>query len=128
MTALHEALLKRDVSEIRRLIAAGHDVNACDSYGSRPLISAIKLKAYEIAMALIKSGADVCAKDDVGETSLYHAALLGQQDIVEEILNRAGCGRFDMLSESDLSMIKNGNGSAPIVDRLTEYGFNFPEW
>lgn len=128
MNELSNAVVERDLSKVIRLLTAGEDVNAFDPYGSRPLISAIKLNSVEMAHLLIEAGADVCAKDTIGETALFHAALSGHCDLVSKILEKAGSGRFDVLSESDLSMIKNKLGRDNIVNTLIEYGFVFPNW
>jgi hypothetical protein len=56
---LHEAALNWAVSEIRRLVGAGVNVNELDDTGSTPLREALIGNQFDAASELIKLGADL---------------------------------------------------------------------
>ncbi|HEY2584687.1 MAG TPA: ankyrin repeat domain-containing protein [Tepidisphaeraceae bacterium] len=70
-TPLQRAIYTRNPRLVAREIMAGGDVNA--DHG-RPLIDALSLDEPEIAMLLIRAGADVNAHDADGSTPMYFAA------------------------------------------------------
>lgn len=72
---VHQALLKGDVLEIKRLIAEGASPNRTVIKGHTPLITASRLGRIDIATILLKAGADPNHKDDLRWTPLHHAIL-----------------------------------------------------
>ncbi|XP_033123687.1 ankycorbin-like [Anneissia japonica] len=88
-SALHEAIAKGKLHLSRFIIEATEErtlVNVKDSYGKTPLIRACKhvdrntrIRAMEL---LIKHGADVNLKDNVGRTALSYACHLKYNDAV----------------------------------------------
>lgn len=61
-------------------------MNARDSSGSTPLHEAVKGNRLAVAKQLISFGADVEATDNVGQTVLNVAAIIGNVEAVENIL------------------------------------------
>ena len=93
---LHEAVDRKDVDEVIRLIAGGADVNERDISGYTPLHAAVRVspshgnyRPIEIAEALVRAGADVGIKDEWGRTALHLAASALNYEGVDFLL-RAG--------------------------------------
>ena len=74
-TALHWAALEGDVAEVKRLIAAGADVDATERVhgGERALHWAAAGGWSGVVRALIAAGASLEAQDNDGETALFNA-------------------------------------------------------
>ena len=72
---LHWAALEDDVVEVKRLIAAGADLNARETLwgGERPLHYGAAGGGSGSVRALIAAGASLEARDDGGDTALYEA-------------------------------------------------------
>jgi ankyrin repeat protein len=75
------------VPEVRRLLKAGADVNAC-RFGTTPLIIASTMGHVQVFKELLEHGADIEAKDRIGRTALHFACANGQLAVVELL----GCG------------------------------------
>src|SRR5687767_14482565 len=69
-TPLHWAVYRNDVTEVKRLLAAGANVNASNDYGSTPLAEAAVTGNVEVISRLLKAGADVRATNADGQTAL----------------------------------------------------------
>lgn len=89
-TALHAAAWRGDVTEIRRLIANGADVNSASNFGTTPLHSAAVNNQLQAVKALMEQGARVDAKDSLGRTPLFAALEIGAGRTVIEALLAAG--------------------------------------
>lgn len=88
-TDIHTAALTGDLAAIEQHIAAGSDMNSKDPFGgSTPLITASVFGKTEVALALIKAGADLNLQNNDGATALHVAAFFGRKDIVEALLVR----------------------------------------
>ena len=71
---LHWAAREGDVAEVKRLIAAGADVNATETlYGGRALHWAALGGESGVVRALIAAGAELEAQTAAGETALFQA-------------------------------------------------------
>ena len=71
---LHWAAREGDVAEVKRLIAAGADVNATETlYGGRALHWAALGGESGVVRALIAAGAELEAQNAAGETALFQA-------------------------------------------------------
>ncbi len=80
---LMRATFWNDIEEMRRLLAAGVDVNKASQLGTRPLHL---VQSKEAADLLIENGADVNVKDNKGRTPLH--AVHNKEAV--EVLLRAG--------------------------------------
>ena len=78
-----------DIAEVRRLIAAGADVNAKNNYGETALMWAARNNDTDMAELLLAAGADVSATDHYGWTALKWAEWKEADDIAE-LLKAAG--------------------------------------
>jgi len=86
-TGIHEAAASGDLESIRRLVAAGADLNEREpSGGSSPLMTATTFGQTEVARALIEAGADLDQQNNDGSTALITAAFFGRTEIVEVLL------------------------------------------
>ncbi|MBQ7193142.1 MAG: ankyrin repeat domain-containing protein, partial [Synergistaceae bacterium] len=84
LTALHRVL---NADYAAMLIASGADVNARDSMGHTPLMSAAFEDDDGILTALLNSGAEVNAQDREGRTALMYAAEKNLAENVKILLN-----------------------------------------
>jgi ankyrin repeat protein len=83
--SLHAAVYKMADSWVKRLIAAGADVNALDK-GMLPLCMAIRVRSgYR---CLLRQGANVYLKEADGRTPLHSAAVCGLLDLAKDLLAR----------------------------------------
>ncbi len=86
---LIEAVGKRTLDEIKKLLAQGADVNARDTMGVSPLHFAAARGDKEIAEHLISKGANVNAVDNIWKnTPLHTAARFGRSNIIEVLVSK----------------------------------------
>ena len=82
--SIHLAASEGNIEAVKQHLDAGTDVNAKQREdGATPLLIAAVAGQKEIAELLIADGADVNAKDDVGQTPLYFAA---DKEVVELLI------------------------------------------
>ena len=123
--ALVAAAHAGDAAEIRRLIAAGADVNAPDPYGNTALIWAASRGDANIVQALLAvEGIDVNVQEILyGETALIGAARNGYAEIVQALLAVEG---IDLNAQNKFgwtALIWAANkGHTNIVQALLEAG------
>ena len=72
-TALHEAVVKNDIAEVKRLLEAGADVSAKTKHGYTPLHLAAQQGHVASVKVLLQAGADVAPK--VISTTARHYTL-----------------------------------------------------
>ena len=75
---LHCALIDREKSTRQVLLRGGARLDARDSSGETPLLSAAQGGHRDCLELLAAAGADVEAADDRGVNALHAAAMLGQ--------------------------------------------------
>jgi ankyrin repeat protein len=78
-----------DLSEVKRLLAAGANVNAKEKNGITALMAASLAGHREVAALLLAKGAEVNAKDKNGKTALMFATRMNHPE-VRELLIKAG--------------------------------------
>ena len=74
-----------NVDEVKRLLAAGVNVNARDAEGFTPLLETAFAGNVEMAKVLISAGADVNAEKN-GDTPLYAAAMHNSKNLAELLI------------------------------------------
>ena len=82
MTKIFEAIRNEDVNALQRMISEKRDLNRPDEDGFTPLMVAAEGKSPEIVNLLVDNGADVNAKNKIGQTTLIIALEKGEKDIV----------------------------------------------
>ena len=85
-TALHAAVSGGHVGMVRRLLAAGAQVNAVTEEGITPLLLAAAHSQCECAHLLLAVGADVQAANNAGYTALHAAARCGCVPLLCELV------------------------------------------
>lgn len=83
---LMTAVLKRSVSHVQRLLAAGADINFGNSMGMTALMWAVKRDDYAMVDALLEEGADVGVEGCLGWTAMSIASRHGRRDIAQLIV------------------------------------------
>ena len=92
-TCLHTAVIFGDTGFIDNLLVNSAEINTQDQDGRSPLDYAVTLQHFATADLLISRGANVSTLTDRGNTVLEAAIELGQNDIVEYLLDHhALCG------------------------------------
>ncbi|MGC4047989.1 MAG: acyltransferase family protein [Armatimonas sp.] len=82
-----EAAVQGDSAALKRLLAAGGNVNTPDKqFGATPLSWAALRGDVAVAELLLKNGAEVNRLNTGGSTALHSAVLLGQDDVVTVLL------------------------------------------
>ena len=76
-----------NVAEIKKLIAAGSDVNAPESDGSSALLWAAHQSSPEIVALLLKAGANPNAANNFGVTPLLEASRYGDSETIKALLS-----------------------------------------
>src|SRR5882762_8303366 len=78
-----------DVSTVQALIQRGFDANSRDDKGQTGLFLALKGGSFKAADALLKApGIDVNALNEAGESALMIAAIRGEADWSQRLLDR----------------------------------------
>ena len=81
--SIHKAADDGNIEAIKQHIAAGTDVNS--NYEWTPLHAAANKETAEL---LIAKGADINAKDNLGGTPLFWAALEGNEEVAELLIGQ----------------------------------------
>jgi len=92
-TPLIEAVRKRDLDYVQKLIKAGADVNMPNKFGATALHEASRLDedfddAYEIVEALINAGANLNKQDNFGNTALHEAVSRRNMKVIKLLINK----------------------------------------
>ncbi len=114
---LYTASIKGNLSDVKRLIAAGADVNK-EHFGLTPLYGASKNGYLEIVERLIAAGADVNKSQT--STPLFIASYMGHLNVVERLI-AAGADVNKARAYTPL-YIACENGYLEIVERLITAG------
>jgi ankyrin repeat protein len=85
-TPLQWAAFAGDVTEAKRLIAAGAEVRATNPYGVNAMLLAADIANTDLIQLLLKSGADASSANADGETALHLVARAGNIDAAKLLL------------------------------------------
>ncbi|OBC02711.1 ankyrin repeat domain-containing protein [Gordonia sp. 852002-50395_SCH5434458] len=125
-TPLHYAAVDGDLKELKKLIAAGADVNAREARDWTPLHFAAESLHPEVVEALIAAGAEVDAQNDRGETPLHLTIGRGGYDrsaATATVLRRAGADvhKPDARGGSPIDDLREtSNEVFPVRDAFTD--------
>lgn len=108
---IFEAARKNDTEALSAFIAQGM-INATDSRGSSPLIIAGYYNNVESVRLLLRQGADMEIKDNMGNTALMGVCFKGYTAIVEAL-----CAHSAIVDN------ENGNGATALIFAAT-FGHN----
>lgn len=87
---LHTAVLSKQVSIVRTILASGADVRGENGCGEHPIHLAAKRGATEILRLLINRGAAINCSDSLGRRPLHHAAECPSGAVCIALLVNAG--------------------------------------
>ena len=88
-TALHRAVLDKQLGMVEFLLERGAEIDARALNGRTPLLMAAHLGCGEILERLIAAGADIKAENKSGHNAL-HEAKQGSHSEIEERLRQLG--------------------------------------
>jgi uncharacterized protein len=111
-----------DVAEVRKLIAAGSDVNAPEADGSSALLWAAHQSSPEIVSLLLKAGANPNAANNFGVTPLLEASRYGDAATIEALLE-GGADVSGAAREGETPLMAAARaGSVAAVELLIKHG------
>ncbi len=124
---LIRAVLKNDVSAVKRLLAKRTNPDTCNSQGSQALVIAAKRGYAAISETLIDHHAHVNAFSKSGRTPLQEAAEAGHADMVRLLLARGADAdlpdKSKSVSTGDIPLISAAmNGNVASVKYLLDAG------
>jgi uncharacterized protein len=116
---LHAAAAKGDAAEIKRLVAAGDDLNARDGHGRTPLMVAAHGRHIDAAKALIEAKADLNLLDVQAYDVLTIAAVNDDAEMVRLAIASGGNARAVTSPYKGTALIAAAHlGHAEVVSAL----------
>jgi uncharacterized protein len=116
---LHAAAAKGDAAEIKRLVAAGADLNARDGHGRTPLMVAAHRKRIDAAKALIDAKADLNLLDVQAYDVITIAAVIDDVEMVKLAIASGGNARAITSPYKGTALIAAAHlGHAEVVSAL----------
>jgi len=117
--ALHLAVRKGNLAEVKRLIGSGTPVDVRNVLGSTPLLDAAWTGQTEIAEFLIAHGADVNARhSEAGSTPLQYAVLGGRADMTQLLLAAGARVDGEYRDGQSLLHVAAARGYAAVINLL----------
>jgi ankyrin repeat protein len=89
-SGLHAAAAKDSVADIKRLAAAGSNLNARDDHGRTPLMVTAFQRQHAAARALVEAGADLNALDSQAYDVITIAAVLDDLEMLKLAIASGG--------------------------------------
>jgi uncharacterized protein len=116
---LHAAAAKGDTAEIKRLVAAGADLNARDGHGRTPLMVAAHRRHIDAAKALIEAKADLNLLDVQAYDVITIAAVIDDVEMVKLAIASGGNARAVTSPYKGTALIAAAHlGHAEVVSAL----------
>jgi hypothetical protein len=116
------AALSGDVTEVKRLLKRGVDVNARQEQGATALLLAVSNGHRDVVELLVEAGVDVDAQDGMGRSAIGFASATGQTEIVKLLIGAgADVNARDARGRTAL-MLASAQGTAEIVRMLIDAG------
>ena len=114
-----------DIAEVRKLIAAGSDVNAREADGTSALLWAAHQASPELVSLLLEAGADPNAANNFGVTPLLEASRYGDAATIKALLD-GGADVIWIETMSDLEEVRaavegtrRASATIPIVTTMS---------
>jgi ankyrin repeat protein len=122
-TPLHWAVYNGDLPEVKRLIAAGADVNAQNDYGATPLSEAAITGNVAVIRSLLEAGAKVDEANADGQTPLMIIARTSNVAAAEVLLKHgAKVGEREAWRDQTALMWAAAEGQPAMVRLLLKAG------
>ena len=116
-----------NLAEVKRLIAAGADLNALNSYGSTALHRAAFKNRPKIAKMLLTAGADVDVNSSRGHTALHWATQSGNAEVVKVLLDAgANPDRLNGVNKTAWELIRGRKRLEYVFEKAIEEWYE--EW
>jgi ankyrin repeat protein len=124
---IFKAVVSGDVENIRRILAAGADIDTRDGEGGTPLMAAAHTGNLPMVLALIELGADVNATDAQGWTPLmksaYNAELnRGFADVAQALIDAGANVEMPISYGIRPLMLAAGYGETAVAETLLKAG------
>ncbi len=102
--AVHVAVAKSDLANLKKLFYAGANINLKDENGRTPLSLAVEKENLELVDFLINTGADLNKKDNKNEGPVFYAIRANSLTLIQKLITYGA-----VLTE------KNTTGYTPLV-------------
>ncbi len=126
-TELFEAVSSGNLVSVRRMLAAGAEINSRDREGATLLMLASHAGNLPMVLALIEAGADVNASDERGWTPLMKAAYnaeldRGFADVAQALIDAGANVEAPIAYGIRPLMLAAGYGETAVVETLLKEG------
>ena len=127
ITELMMAALEADLTEVRRLVEQGADLEERDDTGGTPLMWAVQGGDLDVVNFLLDSGADVRATGGRNATALMIAVISGKEDIGVRLLEAGATFGGELSYQQDYLEYAAASGHPNLVRALIEHGAKLDE-
>jgi len=126
-TPLHHACSLGRLDFVGLLRGAGASVDVRDVEGRTPLFSALELRALErgsieVVDLLLEQEPDVTVADRNGFTSLHQAAVLGDLELIEQLVARGADREAGTIDGWPPVKLAHEHGQDEVVERFRDWG------
>ncbi|MDX1900610.1 MAG: ankyrin repeat domain-containing protein [Gammaproteobacteria bacterium] len=105
MQTLADAIIEKNIVQVREALRYGSEVNVIDEYGFTPLIEAVIANDLEITQLILNQGAAVNLTDMLGTSALHWAVENNNTDIAKLLLDKkADPNAFNLSGQPLLTM------------------------
>jgi ankyrin repeat protein len=125
-TIFHSVVYSNIVSRLYEIINKGINVSELNNYsndGVTPLLLSISIQKFEIALELVKLGADVNIPDEIGVSPLHCACMFDNLEIVRELIEH-GSDLNQKTEKGNLPLaLAVNNGNSEIIKYIYDKQF-----